>query len=53
MDNPLLKLVTSPLLWLFFIIMFGLWLFCWGAWGGSITTNTVPSVESGLGLNPP
>lgn len=34
--------------------MIGLWLLCWAAWGGSIKTeNNVPSIETGLGLNPP
>ncbi len=53
-DNPLKKLVTSPYLWWFAFIMIGLWIFCWAAWGGSITVNTpgVPN-EAGLGVNPP
>jgi len=51
--NPLIVLISSPLLWLFLLIMFGFWLFCWAAWGGSISCTTVPNGEAGLGLNPP
>lgn len=49
--NPL----TSPYLWSFLMIMLGLWMLCWGGWGGSIqtTTTTSNSAEAGLGLNPP
>lgn len=52
--NSLKKLFFSPYLWCFVIIMIGLWLFCWAAWGGTITTNPLgPPGEAGLGINPP
>ena len=51
--DKLKNIVFSAELWLFFVIMFGLWLFLWGAWGGNITWSTVESNEAGLGLNPP
>ncbi len=52
--NPLKKLFFSPYLWWFAVIMIGMWLFCWAAWGGCITiNNTVPAHEAGLGINPP
>ena len=51
-DDPLKKIVSSPYLWLFGLIMIGLWLFCWAAWGGSITTTSLPANEAGLGINP-
>jgi len=47
------KLFCSPYLWWFLVIMLGAWLFCWSAWGGEITTSSVPYNEAGLGLNPP
>lgn len=48
--NPL----TSPYLWSFLMIMLGLWMLCWGGWGGSIQTTTTSSgPEAGMGLNPP
>jgi hypothetical protein len=47
------NLVTNSYIWLFFMIAFGAWLFCWSAWGGAITFTTVPGNEAGLGLNPP
>lgn len=36
------------------VVMIGLWIFLWAAWGGSIDTFTAsPGIEAGLGLNPP
>ncbi len=53
-EHPLKKLFFSPYLWWFAVIMIGLWLFCWAAWGGSITiAEGVPANEAGLGINPP
>ena len=51
--NDIKKLLGSPLLWLFLLIMIGAWFFCWGIWGGEINTTFVPFNEAGLGINPP
>jgi hypothetical protein len=49
----LIKLVTSPYLWFFFMAMLGLWLVCWAGWGGEIRIDyKAPPNEAGLGLNP-
>ena len=37
----------------FLFIMCGVWLLCWGVWGGNINTRSVNPMEAGLGLDPP